>query len=44
LGREWDSAQVLPIPQRTKTLPIVLNPDEVVRCLDSVHLAVSKVA
>jgi class 3 adenylate cyclase len=37
-GREWDPAQVLPIPQRTKTLPIVLSPDEVVRFLDSVHL------
>jgi site-specific recombinase XerD len=38
LGRAWDPAQVLPIPKRTKTLPIVLSPDEVVRFLDSVHL------
>jgi site-specific recombinase XerD len=38
LGRAWDPAQVLPIPKRTKTLPIVLSPEEVVRFLDAVHL------
>jgi site-specific recombinase XerD len=38
LGRTWDPALVLPIPQRTTTLPIVLSPDEVVRFRDSVHL------
>jgi integrase/recombinase XerD len=38
LGRDWNPADVLPLPKRPQTLPVVPSPEEVVHFLDCVSL------
>jgi integrase/recombinase XerD len=33
LGKDWDAADVLPLPKKPQTLPVVLSPEEVVHFL-----------
>ena len=37
LHRDWNLDDLMPMPKRAKTLPIILSPEEVLRFLDGVH-------